>query len=176
MWLLLCSCGALKILIDWLIDCSFVSPRFVRSLVGGGACSPKKKLLLPSPSLPLVDHTDYRLGGLPLWSVWIACLRTSRGMWCLWHAGALAAWRRRPVCACTRECWCRRIFTYIHGASRACFVCLPFKPVCGSGTAPAAGLTWLKAPTPTEARVEANGEYRVKLAERNYKAQVLSRL
>jgi len=27
--------------------------------------------------------------------------------------GALA-WRRGPVCACTRVCWCRRIFTYIH--------------------------------------------------------------
>ena len=42
------------------------------------------------------------------------CLRTSRGMWCLRHAGALAlAWRRGPVCACARVCWCRRIFTYI---------------------------------------------------------------
>jgi len=29
------------------------------------------------------------------------------------YAGALA-WRRGPVCACTRVCWCRRIFTYIH--------------------------------------------------------------
>ena len=31
-------------------------------------------------------------------------------VWCLRHAGALA-WRRGPVCACTRVCWCRRIFT-----------------------------------------------------------------
>ena len=23
-------------------------------------------------------------------------------------------WRRGPVCACPRVCWCRRIFTYIH--------------------------------------------------------------
>ena len=23
-------------------------------------------------------------------------------------------WRRGPVCACTRVCWCSRIFTYIH--------------------------------------------------------------
>ena len=46
-----------------------------------------------------------------------SCLRTSRGMWCLRHAGALA-WRRGPVCACTRVCWCRRISTYIH---RCCF-------------------------------------------------------
>jgi len=45
--------------------------------------------------------------------VWNDCLRTSRGVWCLRHAGALA-WRRGPVCACTRVCWCRRIFTYIH--------------------------------------------------------------
>jgi len=29
------------------------------------------------------------------------------------HAGALV-WRRGPVCACTRVCWCRRIFTYIY--------------------------------------------------------------
>jgi len=35
------------------------------------------------------------------------------GLWCLRHVGALA-WRRGPVCACTRVCWCRRIFTYIH--------------------------------------------------------------
>ena len=23
-------------------------------------------------------------------------------------------WRRGPVCACTRVCWCRQIFTYIY--------------------------------------------------------------
>jgi len=34
-------------------------------------------------------------------------------MWCLRHTGALA-WRRGPVCACTRVCWCRRFFTNIH--------------------------------------------------------------
>jgi len=28
-------------------------------------------------------------------------------------AGALA-WHRGPVCACTRVCWCHRIYTYIH--------------------------------------------------------------
>ena len=31
-------------------------------------------------------------------------------------SGALV-WRRGPVCACTRVCWCRRIFTYIHTTS-----------------------------------------------------------
>jgi len=60
----------------------------------------------------------HKPGFLWWWSVWNACLRISRGMWCLWHAGALA-WRRGPVCACTRVCWCRRIFTdtYIHRAA-----------------------------------------------------------
>jgi len=38
---------------------------------------------------------------------------STRGMWCLRHAGALA-WRRGPVCACTRVCWCRQIFACIH--------------------------------------------------------------
>jgi len=43
------------------------------------------------------------------------------GLWCLRHAGALAlAWRRGPVCACTRVCWCRRIFTYIHTGLYSC--------------------------------------------------------
>jgi len=45
--------------------------------------------------------------------IMLACGQAaSRGMWCLMrHAGALA-WRRGPVCACTRVCSCRRIFTY----------------------------------------------------------------
>jgi len=64
----------------------------------------------PPPLPPLVGHTDQ---GYLWWSVWNTCLRTSCGMWCLRHAGALA-WRRGPVCACMRVCWCRRICTYIH--------------------------------------------------------------
>jgi len=62
---------------------------------------------------PLWSATQTRATYDLWWSVWNACLRTSRGMWCLRHAGALA-WRRGPVCACTRVCWCRRIFTYTH--------------------------------------------------------------
>jgi len=37
----------------------------------------------------------------------------SRGMWGLRHAGAL--WRGAAG-MCTRVCWCRQIFTYIHKA------------------------------------------------------------
>jgi len=55
------------------------------------------------------NKTDTEIRVILLSSVWLI----SRGMWCLWHAGALV-WRRGPVCACTRVCWCRRIFTYIH--------------------------------------------------------------
>ena len=33
------------------------------------------------------------------------------------HAGA-QAWRRGPVCACTRVCWCRRIFIYTYTHTR----------------------------------------------------------
>jgi len=63
----------------------------------------------PSPSPPSSSPRIKHLW----WSVWNACQQISRGMWCLWHAGALA-WRRGPVCACTRVCWCRRISTSIH--------------------------------------------------------------
>jgi len=45
--------------------------------------------------------------------VYVECLPADRPWWCLRHAGALA-WRRGPVCAYTRVCWCRRIFTYIY--------------------------------------------------------------
>jgi len=47
-----------------------------------------------------------------------ACLQTSRGMWRLRHARALA-WRRGPVRACVRACAGAakyQIFTYIHTA------------------------------------------------------------
>ena len=33
---------------------------------------------------------------------------------CPTHCRATLSWRCGPVCACTRVCWCRRIFTYIH--------------------------------------------------------------
>ena len=108
-------------------------------------------------------------------------------MWCLRHAGALA-WRRGSVCACTRVCLCRQIFTInqsikspqsrtraqSHTRARRSQSQRHLK-----GSKPRVAkqrrLGGLKAPTLTEARVEANGEYRVKLAERNYKAQVVSR-
>jgi len=82
-------------------------------VVGGGVCLISVvtgKLMdlryAPPPPPPLVGHTDQ--GYLWQYYVWHACLPTSRGMRCLRHAGALA-WRRGPVCACTRVCWCQSI-------------------------------------------------------------------
>ena len=38
-------------------------------------------------------------------------------------------WRRGPVCACTRVCWCRRIFTYIHTLHTSTYDTSPVAPM-----------------------------------------------
>jgi len=70
--------------------------------------SPKKILPLPLPlwSTAQTRATYGGLCGMPACGQVVGCgvcARRSSGVW-----------RRGPVCACTRVCWCRRIFTHVH--------------------------------------------------------------
>jgi len=63
--------------------------------------------------ITLVGHTQTRAidGGLSASGSGVPVCGQAVG--CLQHAEALA-WRRGPVRACTRVCWCRRMITYTY--------------------------------------------------------------